>query len=223
MAAVFALRRGTEEFLLCRRKSDAGPSALRFTEKAAAMKFVQSCISGRDLEQKLRRWIQSEPAATTELKDDDDLYDHIAGRIATGLITVAKVEAPAAGGPASGEGILRPEGTSTSKSKSAAAKKETTALEDETARRANSASEEAEEVALDEEEAEADQKTWIEIELVDPSGLPASNERYKLTLPDGAVKWGRLDRDGRARVERLQQGSCQVTFPDRDEESWDIA
>jgi hypothetical protein len=224
MPSVFPIRRGIEEFLLCRRKSDAGASALRFTERAAALKFVRSCITNRDMEHKLRQWIMADPQPNMSLEDDDDLFDHVAARIATGLLSVAKVEVPPTGGPASGEGILRPEGSAPAKSKKSAAKKESTAREDEDARRANAAAEEAEEVDLAEEEAaQTEEKTWIEIELVDPSGYPASNERYKLTLPDGSIKWGRLDRDGRARVEKLQPGSCQVTFPDRDEESWEIA
>jgi hypothetical protein len=223
MAAIFPIRRGIEEFLLCRRKVDAGPAALRFAERAAARNFVRSCITNRDTEQALRQWILANPLPTMALDDDEDLFDHIAQRIATGQMSVAKVQIPPSGGPASGEGILRPEGSATSKGKSAA-KKENTALQDETARRANSASEEAEEIVLnEEEETEAEEQTWIEIELVDPNGLPASNERYKLELPDGSVKWGRLNREGKARVERLQPGSCKVTFPDRDEESWDIA
>jgi type VI secretion system secreted protein VgrG len=67
------------------------------------------------------------------------------------------------------------------------------------------------------------EKTWIEIELIDPNGKPVPNERYKLTLPDGSVKWGSLDDNGKARVERLQPGNCQVTFPDRDQEVWDVS
>lgn len=223
MASIFPIRRGIEEFLLCRRKSEAGSAALRFTEKAAALKFVRSCIPNRDIEHKLRLWIMADPLPSMSLGDDDDLFDHIAARISTGLLSVAKVESPPQGGPAAGEGILRPQGTSAGKSKKSAAKRETTALEDETARRADSAAEEAEEIVLNEEEQEEEtEKTWIEIELVDPNGKPAANERYKLTMPDGSIKYGRLDQEGKARVEKLEPGSCQVTFPDRDEESWEI-
>jgi hypothetical protein len=90
-------------------------------------------------------------------------------------------------------------------------------LQDEMARRQQAQQED--EIVLGEPEPE---KTWIEIELVDNSGQPVPNERYKLTLPDGSVKWGRLDGQGKARVERLQPGNCQVTFPDRDQQVWDV-
>ena len=84
-------------------------------------------------------------------------------------------------------------------------------------RESAAAAEEA--IVLGEPEPE---KTWIEIELIDKNGMPVGNERYKLTLPDGSVKWGRLDGNGKARVERIQPGACQVTFPDRDQEVWEV-
>ena len=57
-------------------------------------------------------------------------------------------------------------------------------------------------------------KTWIEIELKDDAGLPIPNERYKLKLPDGSTQEGTLDGDGRARVDGIEEGSAQVSFPD---------
>ena len=64
--------------------------------------------------------------------------------------------------------------------------------------------------------------TWIEIELLDPDGKPVSDERFKITMPDGSIQYGRLDSNGKAKIERLQPGSCQVTFPDRDQEVWTV-
>jgi hypothetical protein len=60
--------------------------------------------------------------------------------------------------------------------------------------------------------------TWIAIRLAyddDPS-VGVGYARYELTLPDGTVKTGRLDRDGNARVDQIPPGTCEVVFPDYD-------
>jgi hypothetical protein len=220
MASTFLIRQGSDEFLLCRRAHDAGPRAIRFRD-TSAIAFIRSCVTTRDIEHRLRLWILADPRPRLELGDDEDLFEHVARRITTGQLFVAKVETGGVAGIAgvSGEGILRTGDQSLGKSKKSSRRSETTPLQDEMARRANAA-DEAEEVVLD--QPEPPETTWIEIELVDPNGEPAGGERYKLTLPDGSVKWGRLDQNGKARVERLQPGSCQVTFPDRDQEIWDL-
>jgi type VI secretion system secreted protein VgrG len=71
-------------------------------------------------------------------------------------------------------------------------------------------------------EAGAGEKThWIEIELVDENGKPVPGEEYKVTLPDGStVASGTLDAKGKARVEGIDPGSCKVTFPNLDKDSW---
>jgi len=63
--------------------------------------------------------------------------------------------------------------------------------------------------------------TWIEIELVGMDGSPIPDEAYRLALPTGEVREGRLDEDGRARVEGIDPGTCRVTFPALDEEAWE--
>jgi hypothetical protein len=66
------------------------------------------------------------------------------------------------------------------------------------------------------------EKTWIEIELVDEEGNPVPGERYKITLPDGkTVSEGTLDANGRARVEGIDPGTCQISFPDLDKDAWE--
>jgi type VI secretion system secreted protein VgrG len=66
-----------------------------------------------------------------------------------------------------------------------------------------------------------DKKHWIAIKLVDDAGKPVAGEPYKITLPDGTtVADGTLDDKGTARVDGLDPGSCQVTFPNRDKQSW---
>jgi hypothetical protein len=63
---------------------------------------------------------------------------------------------------------------------------------------------------------------WIEIELLGEDGSPVPWERYRITLPDGEIRSGFLDAEGKARIEHIEQpGQCQVTFPDLDAAAWD--
>lgn len=63
--------------------------------------------------------------------------------------------------------------------------------------------------------------TWITIELVGEDDKPIPGERYRIELPDGTVREGRLDGSGLARVRGIEEpGQCVVTFPDLDEEAW---
>jgi hypothetical protein len=65
-----------------------------------------------------------------------------------------------------------------------------------------------------------EEKTWLEIELVDEEGNPIPGEQYAVTLPDGAIRVGRLDAEGRARLAGLDPGTCKVSFPDLDARRW---
>jgi len=66
--------------------------------------------------------------------------------------------------------------------------------------------------------------SWIEIELVDEDKNPVPGERYSITLPDGeTVAEGTLDEKGFARVEGIDPGTCQITFPDLDKNAWEKA
>jgi hypothetical protein len=62
--------------------------------------------------------------------------------------------------------------------------------------------------------------TWIEIRLIGEDDLPIPNERYRVLLPDGSTREGRLDDKGKARVDGIDPGECEVTFPTLDEEAW---
>ncbi len=75
----------------------------------------------------------------------------------------------------------------------------------------------AAEAAPVEEHEEADH--WIEIELTDEAGEPFSNEEYTLLLPDGQELTGRLDENGFVRVEGIEPGTCNVTFPNFDRDA----
>ncbi|MFO0613049.1 MAG: hypothetical protein U0414_10695 [Polyangiaceae bacterium] len=63
--------------------------------------------------------------------------------------------------------------------------------------------------------------TWIEIELLDEVGGPIPGERYRVDLPDGTTREGRLDHRGLAYVDRIPAGRCTVSFPDYDKDAWE--
>jgi hypothetical protein len=63
--------------------------------------------------------------------------------------------------------------------------------------------------------------SWIEIELVDEKNNPVPGEAYSIALPDGeTVAEGTLDENGFVRVDGIDPGMCQVTFPEMDGRSW---
>lgn len=72
-------------------------------------------------------------------------------------------------------------------------------------------------------EEDKEEKSWIEIELVDEEDQPVPGEKYKITLPDGSVAKGTLDENGFARVEGIEPGTCQITFPNLDKDAWEPA
>ena len=65
-----------------------------------------------------------------------------------------------------------------------------------------------------------DKKHWIAIELVDAEGRGVADEEFKLTLPDGTTAEGSLDAKGKAKIKGIDAGACQITFPNRDRDSW---
>jgi len=74
----------------------------------------------------------------------------------------------------------------------------------------------------DEKQGQDDpKKSWIEIEMVDEEDGPVSGEKYEIKLPDGKVSKGTLDQNGFARVDGIDPGTCQITFPDLDKEAWE--
>lgn len=64
---------------------------------------------------------------------------------------------------------------------------------------------------------------WIVIELVDDEDRPLPGQRYRVRTPDGRVVHGTLDRNGRARIEGIPGGECDVTFPELDGREWKAA
>jgi uncharacterized protein (DUF2345 family) len=75
-----------------------------------------------------------------------------------------------------------------------------------------------------ESEEEAEKKTaWIEIELVDEEDEPVPGEKYEVKLPDGSVAKGTLDGDGFARIDGIEPGTCEISFPKLDKDAWEKA
>jgi len=225
MNPIFRLQRGIDEFFLCRNLDDCEgvtlgtPMAIPFSKGVPPVEFIRSCVADRETERRLWLWMQADPKTMISVHNGSDLLDHIAYRIARGDLIVARGLRQGMAQGIADAGILRgSQGQAGQKSKKSRRQSERTPLQDEMAARQQRAAE-PEAITVGEPEPET---TWIEIELVEPDGTPAANERYKLTLPDGSIKFGHLDQHGKARVERLQPGNCQVTFPDRDEQVWDV-
>lgn len=61
---------------------------------------------------------------------------------------------------------------------------------------------------------------WVEIELLDADRRPLAGAAYRLVLPDGEVREGKLGPDGRSREESKQPGACKLSFPDLDANDW---
>jgi len=63
----------------------------------------------------------------------------------------------------------------------------------------------------------------VAIELVSSAGQPMSGQTYRLTTPDGKAREGKLDGQGRARVDGVTAGQCEISFPDLDGKGWSPA
>jgi hypothetical protein len=64
-----------------------------------------------------------------------------------------------------------------------------------------------------------EEKSWIEIELVDENGEPYSGD-VELTLADGRKVRASSNAKGLLRLDGIAPGNCQVTLPDLDASSW---
>lgn len=73
------------------------------------------------------------------------------------------------------------------------------------------------------DEENEDKTHWIEVELIDESDAPVSGETVSIKLPDGSVAEGSTDETGLFRVECIDPGSCEISFPKLDSEAWEPA
>src|SRR5262245_4186278 len=65
--------------------------------------------------------------------------------------------------------------------------------------------------------------SWIELVLVDMNGKGIAGESWEIEAPDGQLFSGTTDQNGKARLEGIDPGSCQITFPRLDKEAWEPA
>ena len=68
-----------------------------------------------------------------------------------------------------------------------------------------------------------DKTHWIGVELVDDAGQPVTGQMFEIKLPDGSYYTGTTDEKGKGKVTNIDPGSCDITFPDLDQEAWDPA
>jgi hypothetical protein len=64
------------------------------------------------------------------------------------------------------------------------------------------------------------EKTWIEFRMVDEDGKPVEGVKYRVKLPDGSLKEGSLDGEGKARFEDIDPGSAEISFLEVDGGEW---
>jgi len=62
-----------------------------------------------------------------------------------------------------------------------------------------------------------DPKGWITVHLKTKSGTPLAGRRYRLQLPDGTKREGRLDDSGALHESGFKSGACKVSFPEDDD------
>jgi hypothetical protein len=57
--------------------------------------------------------------------------------------------------------------------------------------------------------------------MVDENGQPWPGEYYEVTLPNGEVRSGRLDRNGRAHIALPERSQTELSFTELDAEAWE--
>lgn len=65
--------------------------------------------------------------------------------------------------------------------------------------------------------------SWIEVQLVDESSKGIAGQTFIVTAPDGCDYSGTTDEQGVGRVDGIDPGSSDITFPDLDKDAWEPA
>ena len=65
--------------------------------------------------------------------------------------------------------------------------------------------------------------SWIEVQLVDENGKGIPGQAFIVTAPDGFDYSGTTDEQGVGRVDGIDPGSSDITFPDLDKDAWEPA
>ena len=63
-------------------------------------------------------------------------------------------------------------------------------------------------------------RSWIEVQLIGEDDQPVPSVKYAIAIPGGTMKSGTLDDKGKVRIEGIPAGTCQVSFPDLDQDAW---
>lgn len=67
---------------------------------------------------------------------------------------------------------------------------------------------------------EEEPRAWIEVELQDHEGKPVPGETCRITLTNGKVVERATDKYGVVRVDGIDPGKCEVTFPRLKDGTW---
>ncbi|HEX7832944.1 MAG TPA: hypothetical protein VF787_25045 [Thermoanaerobaculia bacterium] len=63
-------------------------------------------------------------------------------------------------------------------------------------------------------------RTFVEFQLIGEDGGPVPAEEYAVTLPGGKVVTGTLDAAGTAHISGISAGTCEIAFPQLDQDAW---
>lgn len=63
-------------------------------------------------------------------------------------------------------------------------------------------------------------KTWVEMEVVDEQGRPMPNQAYLCMLPDGVIRQGETDSQGRVRFHGIEPGNRAFSLTKLSPERW---
>ena len=53
---------------------------------------------------------------------------------------------------------------------------------------------------------------WAEIEIKDEKGKAVADKKFKVTLPTGEIKEGKLDSKGKTKIEKIAPGKIKINL-----------